>query len=1087
MASGYLEQQRDRVYEDLSGLIKGKVLRSPVYLELFASDAGLFHIPPLVVVRPQSATDVAACLQYCSDHRIPVHARGAGTGCAGESLGPGVVIDFSAHLRRTSVLDPEATYVHAQPGVTFDRLQTQLERYQRMLPFDPGHIGVSTLGGAYARCRRGSRSHHYGSICDWIREVTVCLADGTRLHLGQENLLEHASAPALSVKSRLVNEVAQALRQYEDLPKTQQVRVKGCGYHIDNVLSNGCLDFGKLLVGSEGTLAIVLEMTFETLPIPPARSLILLLFPRLEPAFDAAMEILRFRPSMCDLMDRRHLSLARESDDHLESIIPDDTEAAVLVELEGQTLRETYNELRIILDSLRNHHHFEFSARWANDEEEIASFCRLARTTQPVARRASHRFRPLPVADNISIETERMASCVSQLQAILRKYDVATSVYCHVGDGVIYLQPLFDTQDRRLLEKMKQVADDVYGYVLSIGGGIGPTLGCGLARTPYMKQQWGHLYPIFERIKKAFDPLNILNPGKIIETPDSNDIWELARGRLFVGFEVPGSEEDGDQSGVVFRRTGGLMTPGPPSFPGSQSPGEQRDDVPTPVARSISPTDGGTGSGDGAAVGIDSQHLSQVTSSMPTASALGPVPQGHTPGRLGDSSDSLPRILESQLDWQPDLVANAVTRCTGCGDCRTQDHRVRMCPLFRALPWEECAPRSKASLMRAVLTETLPLQSLTLQDFREICDLCVHCHSCRIECSAQVDIPLLASEAKAAYTLAHGSSFTDWFLNRIDTLASIASRFAPLVNWGLANRQVRWLLEKLTGISHVRKLPRLHAVSFLHRAARKRLHRFDRLSGKKVVYFVDVYANWFDPALAEALVAILSHHGISVFVPFHQRSAGTAAIASGEINLARRHARLNVAILAEAVRQGCEIITTEPAAALTLIHEYPQLLQDEDSQLVAKHTHDAGAFLLGLYHDGQLRTDFQTLPLRLGYHWPCRLRALGVGQPGRELLELIPGVAVEALPNTCSGMAGMFGIKAKNFRTSLRLGWSIIGHLRDPAIQAASTECSACRIQLEQGTTKPTLHPIKVLAAAYGLWPGGLQRLLQPGSSFLLS
>ncbi|HQF13586.1 MAG TPA: FAD-dependent oxidoreductase [Thermogutta sp.] len=154
MASGYLDQQRDRVYEDLSGLIKGKVLRSPVYLELFASDAGLFHIPPLVVVRPQSSADVVACLQYCSDRRIPVHARGAGTGCAGESLGPGVVIDFSAYLRRTSVLDPQASYVRVQPGATFDRLQAQLERYQRMLPFDPGHIGVSTLGGAYARCRR---------------------------------------------------------------------------------------------------------------------------------------------------------------------------------------------------------------------------------------------------------------------------------------------------------------------------------------------------------------------------------------------------------------------------------------------------------------------------------------------------------------------------------------------------------------------------------------------------------------------------------------------------------------------------------------------------------------------------------------------------------------------------------------------------------------------------------------------------------------------------------------------------------------------------------------------------------------------
>jgi len=113
--------------------------------------------------------------------------------------------------------------------------------------------------------------------------------------------------------------------------------------------------------------------------------------------------------------------------------------------------------------------------------------------------------------------------------------------------------------------------------------------------------------------------------------------------------------------------------------------------------------------------------------------------------------------------------------------------------------------------------------------------------------------------------------------------------------------------------------------------------------------------------------------------------------------------------------------------------------------------------------------------------------AIQVGQPGRELLELIPGVEIKELPNTCSGMAGTFGIKSWHFRTSLRMGWPSISALRDPALHAATTECSACRIQLEQGTTKPTLHPIKILAAAYGLWPGGLDGLLRPGSPFLLS
>ncbi|MGQ9504376.1 MAG: anaerobic glycerol-3-phosphate dehydrogenase subunit C [Thermogutta sp.] len=1086
MASGYLEQQRDRVYEDLSGLIRGKVLRDPAYLELFASDAGLFHIQPLVVVRPQSVAGVTACMQYCTDRRIPVHARGAGTGCAGESLGPGVVIDFSAYLRRISILDPRASRIRVQPGVTFDRLQAQLATYRRTLPWKGGHLGVSTLGGTFSRCHRGAASPRYGCLSDWIREVTLCLADGTVLHLGRESLSEHASEPALSVNSRLVNEVAKSLNQFKDLPDQVNKERNGCGYNLADVLNGGYVDFGKLLAGSEGTLALILDMTFETVPLAPSRSVALLLFSRLDPAFAAAIEILRFRPTICDLMDRRHLSLARESDSQLEQLIPEHAEAAVLVQLDGHDSRETYNELRTILDSLRNHHHFDFSIRWAASESEMATLWRLARVTQPVVRRANYRFRPLPVADDLFIPPEKMAACVAQLQGILRQEELAGSIYCHVGHGVIHLQPFFDMQDPQLLGKMKRLADEVYGYVLGCHGGIGPTRGCGLSRTPYMRQQWGEVYPIFVRLKRTFDPLNILNPGKLIEGDFAEEICQPVQGRIFIGFPgiasrvVPGDEsQDASVTGKTRLQ--------PTAIYGESSAGDiAEDDQGGRFAdrRANSDVPGRSQPDVPGEVGLPPPAEVSVRSLF-TISAQ--QPKGAENEDYSDDAEPLPRILETQLDWRPDLVADAVAKCTGCGDCRVHDSQIRMCPLFRVLPVEESSPRSKATLMRAVLTQTLPLQSLTLEDFRAICDLCVHCHSCRIECPAGVDIPFLVSEAKAAYTSAHGSNFSDWLLNRIDFLAGLASRFAPLVNWGLANRQTRWLLEKLTGISHVRKLPRLHVVSFLHRAVRRKLHRFHPRSERTVVYFVDVFANWFDPALAEALVAVLSHQGISVFVPFQQRSAGTAAIASGDMNLARRNARANVAILAEAVRQGCDVITTEPAAALTLIQEYPKILGDEDSQLVAKHTHDAGEFLLWLFDNGQLRTDFQTLALRLGYHLPCRLRSLGVGQPGRELLELIPGVEVQDLPNGCSGMAGTFGIKAQNFRISLRTGWPIINSLRDRAIHAAVTECSMCRIQLEQGTRKPTLHPIKVLAAAYGLWPGGVQKLLQPGSSFLLA
>src|SRR6185503_14237227 len=179
----------------------------------------------------------------------------------------------------------------------------------------------------------------------------------------------------------------------------------------------------------------------------------------------------------------------------------------------------------------------------------------------------------------------------------------------------------------------------------------------------------------------------------------------------------------------------------------------------------------------------------------------------------------------------------------------------------------------------------------------------------------------------------------------------------------------------------------------------------------------------------------------------------------------------NVRYLAEAVRQGYEIVCTEPSAALCLTHEYPNLLDDEDSKLVAEHSHEACSYLWGLHEAGKLELNFQPLNLALGYHMPCHLRALEVGSPGENLLKLVKGVNVRRIEKGCSGMAGTFGLKRENYRASLRAGWGLIRAMRDPALQFGTTECSACKMQMEQGTTKPTIHPMKLLAYAYGVMP----------------
>jgi Fe-S oxidoreductase len=326
-------------------------------------------------------------------------------------------------------------------------------------------------------------------------------------------------------------------------------------------------------------------------------------------------------------------------------------------------------------------------------------------------------------------------------------------------------------------------------------------------------------------------------------------------------------------------------------------------------------------------------------------------------------------------------------------------------------------------------------------------------------------------ECKAQYVANSGLPLEDWVLARLERVSSLASHFATVANWAIGNRATRWLLEKTLGVARERKLPRVASRTFMRWAHRRRLTRPPRHSSRKVLYFTDIYANWYDTQLAEAFVRILQHNGIAVYVHPDQVPSGMAAVSMGALHIARQLAYRNVRLLAEAVRQGFHIVTTEPAAAVCLTHEYLNLQDSDEARLVAANTFEACTYLTKLHQSGKLELDLSPVNMVLGYHQPCHMRVLGTGSSGLNLLRLIPGALTTELEEGCSGMAGTFGLKRKNYRNSLRAGWGLITALRNPSLQFGTTECSACKIQMEQGTGKPTIHPLKFLALAYGRMP----------------
>ena len=998
-----MDQERQRIQEDLRGLLDGDVRCDDIFVQMYANDASVYEIRPLGVIRPRNVSDVVVAVQYAAEHNYSIHPRGGGSGVAGESLGSGLVLDFSQHMRRVIAIEEDR--VRLQPGVVHAQLNRLLKRRGQIFGPDPANTAVSTMGSVLALNSTGSHWMKYGTPRDLVESMQVVLADGTIIRAGYEQ----GKAIAWDETCPVSASVREAAETEEKEPRSRQIQsrlsglleresevvqshrpqslVHRCGYHVFDITDGDSVDLARLLVGSEGTLGLITEMTLRLQQLPAASGVVLLFFDRLESAAQAALEAREMSAIACDIMDRRLLSIARELDSRYHRLLPPEAEAMLLIEMEGDSAGDVRTRLDDLVQRIHHQQHLAFATWRATEEEEIKLAWDLIRNVVPRLYRLEGSARALPFVEDVAVPPERLTEFLTGLQNILKEHEITASLFGHAGHGQLHVRPFLDLANPEHVYLMHSVAADIYQLALEVKGTISGEHGAGLSRTWFMRDQFGPLYNVLREVKRTFDPDNLFNPGRVVA------------------------------------------------------------DLPQPIHNNLRPVE----------VAADLAPLSEST----------PLEDGY---EVETGKADKPRIT-LQLAWSPDELVYTARTCNGCGRCRTLAPQERMCPIYRFAPREEASPRAKANLMRGILTGRLDSDTLADEELKSIADLCVNCHQCRIECPASVDIPRLMVEAKAQYVATNGLSFSDSMLTQLDRLARWSNRLRPLYNWAIGNRQMRWLMEKMFGLAQGRKLPRVARRNFLRIAQRRRLHRPLRHSGRKVVYFVDVFANWFDVQLAEATIDVLEHNGISVYVPGNQLAAGMSAISEGAIDLARRLATRNVTLLADSIRQGYQVVTTEPAAAMCLTKEYTNLLDSDDARLVAENTVDACHYLWKMHENGQLELDLQPIVTTVGYPLPCHLRALPVPASGESLIKLIPGLVVKRLDHGCSGMAGTFGLKKKNYRNSLRAGWDLISAIRNSPVQIGTTECSACKLQMEQGTTKPTLHPLKLLALSYGLRP----------------
>jgi FAD/FMN-containing dehydrogenase len=340
-----------QITDDLRGHFRGALHFDALTRGLYATDASLFQVTPLAVAVPEDAADVAVLVRYCFEHNLPVIPRGAGTGLAGESLGPAIVLDLSVRLR--GIREVTADTVTVEPGVTCAALNAELARHGRRFAPDPASAATCTLGGMVATNASGGNCFRYGYTRDHVAGLDVVLDDGTATPLSRGGTGFPAGASEAAPAGKPVppkpgepDRLAQITRATTALlsanadliartgPRTPFNR---CGYLLHDVLTPDGPDLAKLLVGSEGTLGVVTAATLRTIPLAGGTCLTLLGFPTLDAAVRAGLDLRRLAPTSCDLLDRRLLSIMRRPvGGEGSGQIPSSVGAALVVTVRGR-------------------------------------------------------------------------------------------------------------------------------------------------------------------------------------------------------------------------------------------------------------------------------------------------------------------------------------------------------------------------------------------------------------------------------------------------------------------------------------------------------------------------------------------------------------------------------------------------------------------------------------------------------------------------------------------------------------------------------------------------------------------------------
>ncbi|WP_224999392.1 FAD-binding and (Fe-S)-binding domain-containing protein [Cesiribacter sp. SM1] len=533
----------EQALQQLSTKLEGSLFYNETMRRLYATDASAFREMPLAVAFPKTEGDIQQLVQFAANNSSSLIPRTAGTSLAGQVVGGGIVVDVSKHFTSILEVNAEERWVRIQPGVVRDELNLFLKPYGLMFAPETSTANRCMVGGMVGNNSCGSNSLVYGSTREHLLEVRGFLADGSEAVFGAltpeqfeakrngEGVNSPLEISIYQTVARLLSNQQNAEEIRKEFPKPSIPR-RNTGYALDMLLNSQPFtpdgepfNFCKLIAGSEGTLLFMTELKLNLVPLPPPVSGLLCVHCNsVDESLRANLVALKYDPFASELIDSYILECTKANIEQRQNrfFIKGDPGALLVVELTGQSDVEVQTQAAALEADLRREgygHHYPLVTG-----EDIKRVWTLRKAGLGLLSNIKGDAKPVPVIEDTAVDVQELPEYIAEFNEILKSYGLFCVHYAHAGSGELHLRPILNLKTEEGNRMFRTIAEEIARLVKKYKGSLSGEHGDGRLRGEFIRFMIGeHNYGLLKELKKTWDPQNIFNPGKIVDTPSMND------------------------------------------------------------------------------------------------------------------------------------------------------------------------------------------------------------------------------------------------------------------------------------------------------------------------------------------------------------------------------------------------------------------------------------------------------------------------------------------------------------------------------------------------------------------------------------